>query len=128
MQNSNQVDWRRETGFVLNEPDHMYGRNEDTEKIVDLLVTQVKVCEQLSVLPIIGIGGMGKTTLAQLVYNDESVSHHFDTKLWICVSDDFDLKAILNSIIESATGNSPNLGTVLSPSRIEWEKILVGIG
>ncbi|KAL8498708.1 hypothetical protein ACS0TY_021875 [Phlomoides rotata] len=98
-----QVDWRRETGSVVNEPDHVYGRNADKEHIVDILVNQVSE-KQLSVLPIIGVGGLGKTTLAQLVFNDQRVSQHFDAKMWVCVSDDFDLKAILKAIIESVNG------------------------
>ncbi|KAL8509301.1 hypothetical protein ACS0TY_016489 [Phlomoides rotata] len=105
----NQVDWRRQTGSLLNEPDHVYGRDEEKEKIVDILVKEVKDCDNLSVLPIIGVGGLGKTTLAQVVYNDERVSEHFDTKLWVCVSDDFDLKVLLKAIIESVAGARPDL-------------------
>ncbi|KAL8499195.1 hypothetical protein ACS0TY_022243 [Phlomoides rotata] len=103
-----QRDWRRETGFILNDPDHVYGRDEERDKIVDLLVNNVSE-HKLSVLPIIGLGGMGKTTLAQLVYNDDRVTHHFNTKLWVCVSDKYDLIAILKAIIESATGDRPTL-------------------
>ncbi|KAL8486400.1 hypothetical protein ACS0TY_023187 [Phlomoides rotata] len=105
----NQVDWRRETGSILNNPDHIYGRDEEKEKIVDMLVTQVKDCESLSVLPIIGVGGIGKTTLAQMVYNDRRVSKHFYPKLWVSVSDDFDLKVVLKGIIKSATRARPDL-------------------
>ncbi|KAL8540787.1 hypothetical protein ACS0TY_002126 [Phlomoides rotata] len=105
----NQVDWSRETGSILNEPDHVYGRDKEKEKIVEILVKEVKDCENLSVLPIIGVGGLGKTTLAQLVYNDERVSQHFVIKLWICVSDNFDLKAILGAVVESVTGDKSNL-------------------
>lgn len=50
---SSEVDCGRETGFILNEPHHVYGREEDEEKIVDMLVNQVAECEQLTVLPII---------------------------------------------------------------------------
>ncbi|KAL8504762.1 hypothetical protein ACS0TY_016086 [Phlomoides rotata] len=113
----NQVDWRRQTGSVLNEPDHIYGRDEEKEKIVDILVKEVKDCDNLSVLPILGVGGLGKTTLAQFVYNDERVSEHFDTKLWVCVSDDFDLKVVLKAIIESATGERSNLENMDSLQR-----------
>ncbi|KAL8504856.1 hypothetical protein ACS0TY_016151 [Phlomoides rotata] len=112
-----QVDWRRETGSILNEPDHVYGRDEEKERIVDILVKEVKDCESLSVLPIIGVGGLGKTTLAQFVFNDQTVSQHFDTKVWVCVSDDFDLKAILKAIIESATGQRSDLENLDSLQR-----------
>ncbi|KAL8499315.1 hypothetical protein ACS0TY_022335 [Phlomoides rotata] len=108
VQQPNQRDWRRETGFILNDPDQVYGRDEERDKIVDLLVNNVSE-HKLSVLPIIGLGGMGKTTLAQFIYNDDRVTKHFNTKLWVCVSDNYDLIAILKAIIESATGDRPNL-------------------
>ncbi|KAK4486979.1 hypothetical protein RD792_006294 [Penstemon davidsonii] len=65
----------------------------------------MKECRELSILPIIGIGGLGKTTLAQLVFNDDRVVGHFDIKLWVCVSDDFDYKTLIKAILESASGN-----------------------
>ncbi|KAL8504982.1 hypothetical protein ACS0TY_016254 [Phlomoides rotata] len=115
----NQINWRHETGSVLNEPDHIYGRDEEKERIVDILVKEVKDCENLSVLPIIGVGGLGKTTLAEFVYNDERVGAHFDTLLWVCVSDDFDLKAILKAI----TGERSDLANLDSLQRCIWQEL-----
>ena len=60
--------------------------------------------ENASILPIVGIGGVGKTTLAQLVFNEEKMQKHFDKKLWLFVSDDFDVKIIVEKILESAKG------------------------
>ncbi|KAI3468559.1 hypothetical protein Pfo_025222 [Paulownia fortunei] len=94
----------RETGSILNESDHVYGREEDKEKIVDILVNHVRDNQEISILPIIGIGGLGKTTLAQLVFKDQRVVEHFDKKLWVCVSDNFDVKTLVKAMIESATG------------------------
>lgn len=45
------------------------------------------------------IGGLGKTAVAQLVYNNETVKNHFDLRIWMCISDIFDHKAMLEKII-----------------------------
>ncbi|KAG8496024.1 hypothetical protein CXB51_009331 [Gossypium anomalum] len=60
--------------------------------------------EDIPVLPIVGIGGIGKTTLAQLVFNEESVKSHFELRIWVCVTEDFDIKQLMIKIIKSATG------------------------
>jgi len=49
------------------------------------------------------MGGVGKTTLAQIVYNDEKVIEHFDLKAWTCVSEDFDILRVTKSLLESVT-------------------------
>ncbi|KAL6314314.1 hypothetical protein AAG906_019012 [Vitis piasezkii] len=62
-------------------------REENKEEIIGKLLSS-KGEEKLSVVAIVGIGGLGKTTLAQLVYNDERVVNHFEFKIWACISDD----------------------------------------
>ncbi|XXG46060.1 hypothetical protein AAC387_Pa02g0993 [Persea americana] len=50
------------------------------------------------------MGGLGKTTLAKLVYNDERVSSYFDKLIWVFVSEKFDSAEIMRAIIESDQG------------------------
>ncbi|KAJ3674895.1 hypothetical protein LUZ60_005511 [Juncus effusus] len=68
--------------------------------------------ENTSVLPIVGIGGVGKTTLAQMVYNNEKVKSHFKLKIWICVSDNFDVIRLTKEIIECATEKSCDINNL----------------
>ncbi|KAK2430354.1 putative disease resistance protein RGA1 [Trifolium repens] len=94
------AEWRQ-TCSIIAEP-KVYGREDDKEKIVEFLINQAGDSKTLSVYPIVGLGGVGKTTLAQLVYNDQRVgTTNFYTKIWVCVSEVFSVKRILCSIIES---------------------------
>ncbi|PON47932.1 LOW QUALITY PROTEIN: NB-ARC domain containing protein [Parasponia andersonii] len=54
-----------------------------------------------------GMVGLGKMTLAQLIFNDEKVQNHFELKIWVCVSDAFEMKKVLQQIINSADHKSP---------------------
>ncbi|KAK8622438.1 hypothetical protein V6N13_117354 [Hibiscus sabdariffa] len=56
------------------------GRDNEKREIIDLLKTNNS--DGACVLSIVGMGGMGKTTLAQLVYNDASVKESFDHMAW----------------------------------------------
>ncbi|KAK7359002.1 hypothetical protein VNO77_00945 [Canavalia gladiata] len=97
----------RQTCSIVTQP-HVYGRDDDREKIARFLVRQACDSVDLSIYPIVGIGGIGKTTLAQQVFNDERVSRHFDFKIWICVSEDFSMRRIIQSIIESLSKQNYN--------------------
>ncbi|XP_044465072.1 putative disease resistance protein RGA4 [Mangifera indica] len=77
------------------------GREEDKENVVSFLIQPTHV--NVSVIPIVGIGGLGKTTLSKMVYNDEMVRRHFELRMWVCVSDDFDVNRLMKEIIYSAT-------------------------
>ncbi|KAH7518729.1 hypothetical protein FEM48_Zijuj09G0202000 [Ziziphus jujuba var. spinosa] len=66
----------------------VYGRDYEKETILKLLLSNDN---NVSVIPILGMAGVGKTTLAHLLYEDLKVNRHFDLKAWVCVSDEFDL-------------------------------------
>ncbi|KAH9679142.1 hypothetical protein WN943_027452 [Citrus x changshan-huyou] len=83
------------------------GRDKDREKIIELLMqASPGESETLSVIPIVGIGGLGKTALAQLVFNDQRVEEHFELKIWIRVSEDFGQRQIMKKIMELITGQN----------------------
>ncbi|KAM5558793.1 hypothetical protein ABKV19_020465 [Rosa sericea] len=99
------------------------GRESDKEVIVDLLMPKT-VDQQsgnsqsvVSVIPIVGIGGLGKTTLAKLVYNDEKVVGHFDLRMWVYVSPDFDIHRLMQKILSSAVGTE--ISVTMSVDRLQ---------
>jgi hypothetical protein len=83
----------------------LIGRDKDKERIINLLAAPSKVGDAHPVvLPIVGMGGLGKTSLAKSVCDAENVKSHFELKMEVCVSDDFSLKQVIQKIIKSATG------------------------
>ncbi|KAB1213552.1 putative disease resistance protein RGA1 [Morella rubra] len=87
-------------GFHVNQSD-VVGRENDKESIVHMLLSNEFDREgDVSVIPIIGMGGLGKTTLAQVVFNDERVKGHFESRMWVCVTVQFELTRILKEMIQ----------------------------
>ncbi|KAL6610415.1 hypothetical protein ACP70R_040384 [Stipagrostis hirtigluma subsp. patula] len=80
----------------------VFGREEEKEVIVNMLLAPKNSNHaNHSILPIVGMGGLGKTTLAQLVYNDARVKEHFQLRMWLCVSEKFDEMKLTKETIES---------------------------
>lgn len=102
--NVKQLQWR-ETSSILND-ETVIGRDEVKSRVIRMLLSQSIEKESYDVIPIIGIGGVGKTTLAQLIYNNDDIKKHFQLKIWVCVSDDFDEKRLTKEIIKSISSQS----------------------
>ncbi|XVF24513.1 hypothetical protein REPUB_Repub13aG0134500 [Reevesia pubescens] len=115
---------KRQTSSLVTESE-VYGRENEKKNIVSMLLNNSSDRIDLSVLAIYGMRGLGKTTMAQLVYNDESVRKAFDFRVWVCVSDDFDIKRLTKAIVESIEGNSCNIQE-LDPLQRRLEEKLVG--
>ncbi|AES69619.2 putative P-loop containing nucleoside triphosphate hydrolase, leucine-rich repeat domain, L [Medicago truncatula] len=118
---SGRVSHRLPSSSVVNES-VMVGRKDDKETIMNMLLSQRDTTHNaIGVVAILGMGGLGKTTLAQLVYNDKEVQQHFDMRAWACVSEDFDIMRVTKSLLESVTSttwDSNNLDVL----RVELKK------
>ncbi|KAJ0628659.1 putative virus X resistance protein-like, coiled-coil [Helianthus annuus] len=94
----------RETSSVIHDTSVIMGRNEERDMVIgDICNKDIGKHEngEVRVYGIWGMGGLGKTTLAQLVYNHETVNQYFDLKCWVYVSENFQVKEIMKKIIES---------------------------
>ncbi|OEL20857.1 putative disease resistance protein RGA4 [Dichanthelium oligosanthes] len=87
------VDIRKKKSLDAGE-EQIVGRTEEKMKIMDSLLGMK---EKIIILPIYGIGGIGKTTFAKLIYEDKKFKHY--SRVWVYVSPRFDLNKIGNSII-----------------------------
>ncbi|PRQ20778.1 putative P-loop containing nucleoside triphosphate hydrolase, leucine-rich repeat domain, L [Rosa chinensis] len=88
----------------------IFGRQDEKERLVSELLREGRPG---LVIPIVGMGGLGKTTVAQFVFNDARVQAHFDIRAWICVSDPFDVIKIAKEILELVSRKSQNNSNVL---------------
>ncbi|XP_078159336.1 putative disease resistance RPP13-like protein 3 isoform X2 [Carex rostrata] len=79
----------------------------DDPEVVGLEDDQAKIIEQLKdrsisrrmVLSIVGTGGLGKTTLAQKVYNSDKLEGQFDCHAWLSISQTYNLNELLKEIL-----------------------------
>ncbi|KAF8658356.1 hypothetical protein HU200_006960 [Digitaria exilis] len=78
--------------------DELYGRNDQLNIITDGITHGEYSAKHLTVLPIVGPGGIGKTTLAQHVY--QKVKSHFHVSIWICVSLNFNANRLAQEIVK----------------------------
>uniref|UniRef100_F6HVD2 Disease resistance RPP13-like protein 1 n=1 Tax=Vitis vinifera TaxID=29760 RepID=F6HVD2_VITVI len=87
----------------------VYGRETDKAAIANLLLRDDPCTDEVCVIPVVGMAGIGKTTLAQLAFNDDEIKAHFDLRVWVYVSDDFDVLKITKTILQSVSPNTQDV-------------------
>ncbi|XP_078148721.1 putative disease resistance protein RGA3 isoform X2 [Carex rostrata] len=98
-----------QTSSFFTEP-RVFGRDQECDQLVNLLTNEESaIVGKVSVLAIVGSGGVGKTTLARQVFNDKIVHSYFQVRLWICVSTRFDINRLTREMLEGACGTKCDL-------------------
>ena len=99
---------QREQRETYSHPERVVvGLEDDTNKLVAFLLKEEGVAS------ICGMGGLGKTTLAKMVYNHHEVKRHFDRRAWVYISQQFQRRRVWEDILIS----------LLSPSEDQRDDI-----
>ncbi|KAL3749089.1 hypothetical protein ACJRO7_010219 [Eucalyptus globulus] len=111
---------KRDPTTSLPEP-QFFCREKEEAHILELLIGEVENSDPtLSIVPIIGMGCIGKTALAQRLYNDAIVNGYFGRRAWVCVSNIFYVLDITKIILRSITSLSYE-GEDLNRLQVKWK-------
>lgn len=104
--------------------DEIIGREKE-KKCIKSYLLDINAKDNVSIVPIVGIGGLGKTALTQLVYNDNDVQRYFELKMWVYVSDDFDIRKITQEIVGDDKNSQMEKVQQELRNKIEGKKFLL---
>lgn len=90
--------WRRKTFPSFEIGDCFVGKEDELERLTSLVVHD----ENHRVISILGMGGIGKTTMAKMVYNNMTQTQDscFDSCAWVCVTKQCRIRSVLEDVVQ----------------------------
>ncbi|KAL0356059.1 UNVERIFIED_CONTAM: putative late blight resistance proteinR1A-10 [Sesamum radiatum] len=77
----------------------VFGLERDLTEIKTQLISD---SPKIKVVSVVGMGGIGKTTLAREVFDDSYTDYYFDVRAWVTVSQEYSVRHVLLSLLSSA--------------------------
>ncbi|XP_019164379.1 PREDICTED: disease resistance protein RPM1-like [Ipomoea nil] len=91
-----QLHGRGDTGIP--EESDLVGFKNSKQSLIELLLGAVG--DDLRVHSVVGMGGLGKTTMVKKAYDDAQIIKHFQHRVWITVSETFKIEVLLKDVIK----------------------------
>ncbi|XP_027768757.1 putative disease resistance RPP13-like protein 1 isoform X2 [Solanum pennellii] len=104
----------------------IFGRKNEIENLIGRLLSMDTKGKNLAVVPIVGMGGLGKTTLAKAVYNDKRVQKHFGLTAWFCVSEAYDAFRITKGLLQEIDSTDLKADDNLNQLQVKLKEKLNG--
>ncbi|GKV18572.1 hypothetical protein SLEP1_g28932 [Rubroshorea leprosula] len=95
----------QQTDSSIGDASNMVGRKKEVPEVVQSLIDSSND-QSLHVVSIVGMGGIGKTTMAKLVCNNEQIRRCFFKIIWVCVSKNFEVIQILVEMLKTVTDDN----------------------
>uniref|UniRef100_A0ACD5V1I6 Uncharacterized protein n=1 Tax=Avena sativa TaxID=4498 RepID=A0ACD5V1I6_AVESA len=105
MLTSRQVASRETTGEIVRSGVVGEKIKQHTTELVERLIEKEAGNNNVMVLAIVGVGGIGKTTLAREIFNHDSIKEMFDKTIWLSVNQEIDKVELLRTAITLAGGD-----------------------
>lgn len=86
--------------WISSNDDIVVGLYDDLMKVKERLIG---TSSKLDVVTIVGMGGIGKTTLAKKIFNDPFIQYHFYKHAWITITQKYQVRDILLGLLHSVT-------------------------
>ncbi|KAL7115209.1 hypothetical protein ACP275_04G171000 [Erythranthe tilingii] len=81
----------------------MVGLDEELIQLLDALTGRQS---SLQIIPIVGMGGIGKITLARNAYEHGLIVNHFDIRAWATISQEYSVKEIFSELLSRQSSES----------------------
>ncbi|RCV28800.1 hypothetical protein SETIT_5G432300v2 [Setaria italica] len=113
----------RNSSSIMPADDAFFGRQRELAVLVETLVgcsgSSRLGNHSVPVVAIVGDGGIGKTKLAQMVFNHAVIQEHFYPRMWVCASSHVDDVRLTREILQAATDWKVDYDGILNFDRLQ---------